>query len=156
MSLFGIDDGSDVFGDYRYGDSVGSAGGDVTQDLMGAVYGPYSQPPTGGYNPWSQIIDVPRGKEHLYAQMGPPSHAFVPPPGVMHPDGTHEVEVVFKKGKKVIRKIKQDPKADRTITRDEAIENPKEMYLFLKQYNKKEDEKWEAAELAAYDDGKAE
>lgn len=71
----------------------------------------------------------------------------------MDSSGTHDVEIYFHKGKKRIRRIKKPKDEKKKLTRDEALENPDKMFLYLKQFNKAEDKKWEELELKMYDDG---
>jgi predicted DNA-binding antitoxin AbrB/MazE fold protein len=106
----------------------------------------------GGGAAWSGVIDVPRNKTHLYAAMPPPGGRSAKNPAVCINDLTgHEVEVSFVRGKKKLKRVRLKEDEKRKITKDEALENPKKMFKYLKQYNKEQDMEWEAQELAAYD-----
>jgi hypothetical protein len=127
--------------------------------LYGTPHSRFEHPFGGAYhtlssNPWASIIDVPRGKEHVYNQMpAMGGYTATAPATVMDSTGSHEVEIYFKAGKKRLRKVPKPKDEKKRVTRDEAMESPDKMFLYLKQFNKKEDQKWEEAELKAYDDG---
>lgn len=114
--------------------------------------------PIGGYasanlqrNPWAAIIDVPKGQEHLYAKMPAlGGYTLTAPATVMDTSLNQEVQVSFKAGKKIIKRIRKKNYEMRKLTEDEALENPKNMFIFLKQYNEEADKKYEEAELQAY------
>lgn len=114
--------------------------------------------PNGGVphpNPWSAIIDVPKGrKNEIYNNMPPlggfTSHA---PARTFDSSTGKEVEIFFENGKKKIRRLKTPTSEKRQLSRDEALDNPDKMWLYLKQYNKRTDEKWEEELLIALDDG---
>jgi len=57
-----------------------------------------------------------------------------------------------KGGKKKIRKVCSEKEAEKKITEEEGMENPDKMFKYLKQYNKRADEKWEEKELASFKD----
>jgi len=112
---------------------------------------------SGGYyktlasNPWASIIDVPRGKEHLYSKMPAMGGLAATNPGtVYNPHDGDQYELYFKNGKKQLKRVKTNKKEERPVTRDEALQNPKLMFKYLKQFNKKMDKKHEAEELDAY------
>jgi hypothetical protein len=71
------------------------------------------------------------------------------PASVLNAKG-ERVEIHFKAGKKVLKRVKLTGDEEKKITKDEAMENPKLMFKFLKQQNKKKDEKWEEEQLAMH------
>jgi hypothetical protein len=104
-------------------------------------------------NPWAGIIDVPRGKEYLYKQMPPPGGFTAKNPAVCFSNTGHEVEVSYERGKKKLKRIRLKKDEERKVTKEEALEDTKKMFKYLKQYNKAADLAWEQRELAAYDSG---
>ncbi len=127
-------------------------------DLTGNLGRRGQNAPIGGYasphiqkNPWAAIIDVPKGQEHLYARMPAMGGYTVSQPATLIDSRTNkEVTIAFKNGKKVIKQVKKDNYKERKLTEEEALENPKNMFIFLKQYNEAADKKYEEAELQAY------
>jgi len=100
-------------------------------------------------NPWETIIDVPQGKEYIYKRMGtatPTTNATV-----FNERTGHEVEISYVKGKKKLKRIRFKKDEERKLTKDEALESVKNMFKYLKQYNKLQDIKWEEMEMATYD-----
>jgi len=103
-------------------------------------------------NPWASFIDVPRGKEHLYGKMPAMGGWGAKNPAVVHHEKTgHEVEISFVRGKKKLKRVRLKKDEERKLTKDEALENPKKMFKYLKQYNKSKDIEWEEKELQDYD-----
>jgi hypothetical protein len=104
-----------------------------------------------GANPWASIIDVPRGKEHLYRNMPIMGGKSSIHPGTVYDPATgHDVEIYYKHGKKLLKRVKHSATEKKKVTREEATETPDKMFEFLKQYNKAADKKYEEEELKAY------
>lgn len=99
--------------------------------------------------PWASFIDVPRDKQHLYAQMPAMGGWNVKNPATVLSDKTGQVvEVSFAKGKKKVKRVRLKKDEQKIVTQDEAVENPKKMMKYLKQLNLKRDMAWEEKELA--------
>ncbi len=58
------------------------------------------------------------------------------------------VEIHYKRGKKVLKRVKLSKDESKLVKKDEAMESLKKMFKYLKQQNRKKDEAWEARELA--------
>lgn len=107
----------------------------------------------GPGNAWRGIIGGLQGKEHLYDRMPPPGGFTITTPATVHSSAGRAVEVVYGKGgKKKIRKVSSFKEEERRMTMEEALENPDKMFKYLKQYNKRKDEKWEEKELNSFKD----
>lgn len=107
----------------------------------------------GPGNAWRGIIGGLRGKEHLYDRMPPPGGFTATNPAAVFNSAGRAVEVVYGKGgKKKIRKVSTEKEAERRMTLEEALENPDKMFKYLKQYNKRQDERWEERELNSFKD----
>jgi len=108
---------------------------------------------SGPGNAWRGIIGGLRGKEHLFERMPPPGGFTATNPAAVFGSSGRAVEVYYgKKGKRKIRKVGNEKDEERKVTIEEAMENQKKMFKYLKQFNKKQDEIWEAKELNAYKD----
>lgn len=101
-------------------------------------------------HPWAAIIDLPQGSQREGYNKMPPLGGYTTnnPAKCIDSSTGHDVQIYFEKGRKVIRRIKKPTFEKRQLTRDEALESPDQMWLFLKQYNKKKDKLWEKEELA--------
>lgn len=100
---------------------------------------------------WAGVIDVPRGKEHLYKQMPAPGGRSVKHPARCFDGNGHEVEICFQRGKKKLKRVRLKKDEKRKVTKDEALESNQKMFKYLKQYSKQKDMEWEEAELKEYD-----
>lgn len=80
--------------------------------------------------------------------MPAPGGYSVQSPGSCINDRTgHLVEISYVKGKKKLKRVRLKKDEEHKLSLDEAAENPKLMFKFLKQQNKKLDLEWEEAEL---------
>jgi hypothetical protein len=83
--------------------------------------------------------------------MPPPGGFTQANPAAVFNSAGRSVEVVYGKGgKKKIRRVGKEKEEERTYSIEEAMENPEKMFKYLKQYNKREDEKWEEKELNSF------
>ncbi len=99
---------------------------------------------------WRGIIAV-HGKPHLYDLMTPPGGYTAANPATVCNSVGRSVEVHFGKGgKKVIKRVGKAKDEERKMSPEEAMEDPKKMFKYLKQKNKRDDIKWEEKELAKY------
>ena len=100
---------------------------------------------------WIGIIGgIPYEK---FRELPPPGGMTIANPSTVYSSTGTAVEVYYgKNGKRKLKKIPQ-PKADEhKLTLEEAMETPQKMYKYLKQFNKREDKKYEEKELNAYKD----
>jgi len=88
----------------------------------------------GQMSGWQGIIDVPRGHEYLYKQMAPMGGYGANNPHLCFNEKSgHEVELTVVRGKKKLKRVRKKKDEERKVTKDEALENPKKMFKYLKQ-----------------------
>ena len=104
-------------------------------------------------NPWRAIIDVPSGLEkEIYSKMPALGGYTTHKPGTVYTASGYEREIYYHNGKKHLRPVKKPTDEKKQVSREEALNSFDLMWLYLKQYNKKKDKKWEKEELEMLDD----
>ncbi len=117
-------------------------------------------------NPSSSELSIAQGKHHpLIGVIGTRTgrngrdmkkqltsvggYSAASPASVQNSKG-ERVEIHFKGGKKILKRVKVEGAEEKKVTKDESMENPKNMFKYLKQQNKRKDEQWEESQLAMH------
>ena len=100
---------------------------------------------------WIGIIGgIPYEK---FKQLPAPGGFTQSSPAAVYGTNGAAVEVYYGKGgKRKIKKVKKAVEDEHRLTVEEAMEDPMKMFKYLKQFNKREDKKYEEKELASYKD----